>query len=183
MFCNITELIIPIYALNYGMVRVVQHFLLGSILSKLLLVLGSAFFTRGTLDNRRAQVFTEVGDCYSDLISRVTFLNEICYSEIFCINFHISQSVELKLQTTVFLFFFFGAVIGGGAENCLGEYRNVVDGFYGNNVSYPSSFHKHRSLFWEVGVVTLKIQQLYNASDLHELPFLPTKISAEAESY
>ena len=58
------------------MVRVVQHFLLGSILSKLLLVLGSAFFTRGTLDNRRAQVFTEVGDCYSDLISRVTFLNE-----------------------------------------------------------------------------------------------------------
>ncbi|KAK7817162.1 vacuolar cation/proton exchanger 2 [Quercus suber] len=61
MFCNITELIIPIYALKYGMVRVVQHFLLGSILSKLLLVLGSAFFTRGTLDNRRAQVFTEVG--------------------------------------------------------------------------------------------------------------------------
>ncbi|XP_023918175.2 vacuolar cation/proton exchanger 3 isoform X1 [Quercus suber] len=59
MFCNITELIIPIYALKYGMVRVVQHFLLGSILSKLLLVLGSAFFTRGTLDNRRAQVFTE----------------------------------------------------------------------------------------------------------------------------
>lgn len=76
MFCNMTELIIPIYALKYGMVRVVQHFLLGSILSKLLLVLGSAFFTRGTLDNRRAQVFTEVGDCYSDLISRVTFLNE-----------------------------------------------------------------------------------------------------------
>ncbi|KAL0012805.1 hypothetical protein SO802_007913 [Lithocarpus litseifolius] len=59
MFCNITELIIPIYALNYGMVRVVQHFLLGSVLSKLLLVLGSAFFTRGTLHNRRAQVFTE----------------------------------------------------------------------------------------------------------------------------
>ncbi|XP_075667167.1 vacuolar cation/proton exchanger 2-like isoform X6 [Castanea sativa] len=59
MFCNITELIIPIYALKYGMVRVVQHFLLGSTLSKLLLVLGSAFFTRGTLDNRRAQVFTE----------------------------------------------------------------------------------------------------------------------------
>lgn len=58
------------------MVRIVQHFLLGSILSKLLLVLGSAFFTRGTLDNRRAQVFAEVGDCYSDLISRVAFLNE-----------------------------------------------------------------------------------------------------------
>ncbi|KAJ6980574.1 vacuolar cation/proton exchanger 2-like isoform X2 [Populus alba x Populus x berolinensis] len=46
-FGNATELIIAIYALRNGMIRVVQLSLLGSILSNMLLVLGCAFFCGG----------------------------------------------------------------------------------------------------------------------------------------
>lgn len=46
-FGNATELIISIYALRSGMIRVVQQSLLGSILSNMLLVLGCAFFCGG----------------------------------------------------------------------------------------------------------------------------------------
>lgn len=46
-FGNATEMIISIYALKHGMIRVVQQSLLGSILSNMLLVLGCAFFTGG----------------------------------------------------------------------------------------------------------------------------------------
>jgi Ca2+:H+ antiporter len=45
-FGNATELIVAITALNKGLYRLVQLSLLGSILSNMLLVLGSAFFFR-----------------------------------------------------------------------------------------------------------------------------------------
>ncbi|CAN1857043.1 Vacuolar cation/proton exchanger 2 [Linum perenne] len=56
-FGNATELIIAIYALRNGMRRVVQLSLLGSILSNMLLVLGSAFFAGGLVFYRKEQVF------------------------------------------------------------------------------------------------------------------------------
>ncbi|XP_038690961.1 vacuolar cation/proton exchanger 2 isoform X1 [Tripterygium wilfordii] len=58
-FGNATELIISIYALKNGMMRVVQLSLLGSILSNMLLVLGCAFFCGGLVFYRKEQVFSK----------------------------------------------------------------------------------------------------------------------------
>ncbi|GAV74781.1 Na_Ca_ex domain-containing protein [Cephalotus follicularis] len=58
-FGNATELIISIYALRSGMIRVVQLSLLGSILSNMLLVLGCAFFCGGLVFHRKEQVFNK----------------------------------------------------------------------------------------------------------------------------
>ncbi|WZY95680.1 vacuolar cation/proton exchanger 2-like [Brassica napus] len=56
-FGNVTELIISIFALKNGMIRVVQLTLLGSILSNMLLVLGCAFFCGGLVFYQKDQVF------------------------------------------------------------------------------------------------------------------------------
>ncbi|KAH7574700.1 hypothetical protein ACOSP7_030045 [Xanthoceras sorbifolium] len=58
-FGNATELIISIYALKSGMIRVVQLSLLGSILSNMLLVLGCAFFCGGLVFYKKEQVFNK----------------------------------------------------------------------------------------------------------------------------
>ncbi|TYK07175.1 vacuolar cation/proton exchanger 3-like [Cucumis melo var. makuwa] len=58
-FGNATEMIISIYALKSGMIRVVQQSLLGSILSNMLLVLGCAFFTGGIIHHKKVQVFNK----------------------------------------------------------------------------------------------------------------------------
>ncbi|KAK2640052.1 hypothetical protein Ddye_027847 [Dipteronia dyeriana] len=58
-FGNATELIISIYALKSGMIRVVQLSLLGSILSNMLLVLGCAFFCGGLVFYKKEQEFTK----------------------------------------------------------------------------------------------------------------------------
>ncbi|CAH9107510.1 unnamed protein product [Cuscuta europaea] len=58
-FGNATELIISMYALNSGMMRVVQQSLLGSILSNMLLVLGCAFFAGGIVHPNKEQVFNK----------------------------------------------------------------------------------------------------------------------------
>lgn len=58
-FGNATELIISIYALKGGMIRVVQLSLLGSILSNMLLVLGCAFFCGGLICCKKEQVFNK----------------------------------------------------------------------------------------------------------------------------
>ncbi|XP_020587582.1 vacuolar cation/proton exchanger 3-like [Phalaenopsis equestris] len=58
-FGNATELIISIYALKKGMIRVVQQSLLGSILSNMLLVLGFAFFCGGIAYNKKDQIFNK----------------------------------------------------------------------------------------------------------------------------
>lgn len=59
-FGNATELIISIYALKKGMLRVVQQSLLGSILSNMLLVLGCAFFSGGIAFYGKEQSFNKV---------------------------------------------------------------------------------------------------------------------------
>ncbi|KAL9681949.1 hypothetical protein QQ045_013741 [Rhodiola kirilowii] len=58
-FGNATELIISIYALKTGMMRVVQQSLLGSILSNMLLVLGCAFFGGGLVHSHKEQLFNK----------------------------------------------------------------------------------------------------------------------------
>ncbi|XP_022716650.1 vacuolar cation/proton exchanger 5-like isoform X2 [Durio zibethinus] len=58
-FGNATELIISIYALKSGMIRVVQLSLLGSILSNMLLVLGCAFFCGGLVYPGKEQAFSK----------------------------------------------------------------------------------------------------------------------------
>ncbi|CAK9179815.1 unnamed protein product [Ilex paraguariensis] len=58
-FGNATEMIISIYALKNGMIRVVQQSLLGSILSNMLLVLGCAFFSGGIIHYQKVQVFNK----------------------------------------------------------------------------------------------------------------------------
>lgn len=59
-FGNATEMIISIYALKNGMIRVVQQSLLGSILSNMLLVLGCAFFCGGLVHHQKVQLFNKV---------------------------------------------------------------------------------------------------------------------------
>jgi Ca2+:H+ antiporter len=56
-FGNATEMIICIFALKNNMIRVVQLSLLGSILSNMLLVLGSAFLFGGLAHPKKAQTF------------------------------------------------------------------------------------------------------------------------------
>ncbi|XP_010252961.1 PREDICTED: vacuolar cation/proton exchanger 2-like isoform X2 [Nelumbo nucifera] len=58
-FGNATELLISIFALKNGMVRVVQQSLLGSILSNMLLVLGCAFLSGGIVHCKKDQVFNK----------------------------------------------------------------------------------------------------------------------------
>lgn len=58
-FGNATELIISMYAMKHGMLRVVQQSLLGSILSNMLLVLGCAFFCGGIVHPNKEQVFNK----------------------------------------------------------------------------------------------------------------------------
>ncbi|GFZ04370.1 cation exchanger 2 [Actinidia rufa] len=58
-FGNATEMIISLYALKNGMIRVVQQSLLGSILSNMLLVLGCAFFTGGIIHHEKLQQFNK----------------------------------------------------------------------------------------------------------------------------
>ncbi|XP_074269528.1 vacuolar cation/proton exchanger 3-like isoform X1 [Silene latifolia] len=60
-FGNATEMIISMYALKVGMIRVVQQSLLGSILSNMLLVLGCAFFTGGIVHYPKVQRFDKSG--------------------------------------------------------------------------------------------------------------------------
>ncbi|PIN11787.1 Ca2+/H+ antiporter VCX1 [Handroanthus impetiginosus] len=58
-FGNATEMIISMYALKNGMIRVVQQSLLGSILSNMLLVLGCAFFCGGIVHRQKVQNFNK----------------------------------------------------------------------------------------------------------------------------
>lgn len=58
-FGNATELIISMYAMKHGMLRVVQQSLLGSILSNMLLVLGCAFFCGGIFHPKKEQLFNK----------------------------------------------------------------------------------------------------------------------------
>ncbi|KAG5176981.1 Sodium/calcium exchanger protein-domain-containing protein, partial [Tribonema minus] len=59
-FGNAPELVFAVQALRANQVRVVQASLLGSILSNLLLVLGSSFFAGGLFSGKKEQLFNRV---------------------------------------------------------------------------------------------------------------------------
>ena len=58
-FGNLTEMIVSVFALQAGLLRVVQLSLLGSVLSNMLLVLGCAFFAGGV--HFKEQTFNQAG--------------------------------------------------------------------------------------------------------------------------
>ncbi|KAM0029209.1 putative calcium/proton exchanger, sodium/calcium exchanger membrane region [Helianthus debilis subsp. tardiflorus] len=58
-FGNATELIISLFAMKQGMLRLVQQSLLGSILSNMLLVLGCALFSGGITHLNKEQMFNK----------------------------------------------------------------------------------------------------------------------------
>ncbi|KAI3708202.1 hypothetical protein L2E82_37348 [Cichorium intybus] len=58
-FGNATELIISLFAMKQGMLRLVQQSLLGSILSNMLLVLGCALFSGGIVHRNKEQIFNK----------------------------------------------------------------------------------------------------------------------------
>ncbi|CAN0928246.1 Vacuolar cation/proton exchanger 2 [Linum grandiflorum] len=72
-FGNATEMIVSVFALKSGMIRVIQQSLLGSILSNLLMVLGCAFFVGGIVHHdKKVQVFNKAAaavDCGFLLVS------------------------------------------------------------------------------------------------------------------
>ncbi|CAM9315387.1 unnamed protein product [Discosporangium mesarthrocarpum] len=59
-FGNAPELVFSIQALRANQLRVVQASLMGSILSNLLLVLGSSFFFGGIFSGKKQQYFNSV---------------------------------------------------------------------------------------------------------------------------
>ena len=80
-FGNATEMIISIYALKNGMIRVVQQSLLGSILSNMLLVLGCAFFTGGIIHYEKVQIFNKVD--LHDLLEIYSLKFAVCWNFAF----------------------------------------------------------------------------------------------------
>jgi Ca2+:H+ antiporter len=72
-FGNATEMIIAVYALKNGMIRVVQQSLLGSILSNMLLVMGCAFFAGGVVHRNKDQIFSKVMFVWLFFSSSVTW--------------------------------------------------------------------------------------------------------------
>ena len=81
-FGNATEVIICLFALQNGLIRVVQLSLLGSILSNVLLVQGCAFFLGGISHLDRGQKFSKVkkllfAPCFICFSARAT--RQCCY--------------------------------------------------------------------------------------------------------
>ena len=109
-FGNATELIISIYALKSGLIRVVQLSLLGSILSNLLL--GCAFFCGG-LFCQKEQQFQEVCVC---VYARV-------YSNLSCI-FHAKSGRSGMQETAVNSGLLLMAVMGLRFSSCSSLYTH-----------------------------------------------------------
>lgn len=133
-------MIISIYALKNGMIRVVQQSLLGSILSNMLLVLGCAFFTGGIVHYQKVQVFNKV-----DLQILLNLVPWIFFSVGSLTFFHLDV---MNLHPNVVTF----ATV---CRRC--EFRIAVDGCHGVNVSSCASFYTLRGPFREVRVISFKI--------------------------
>lgn len=134
-FGNATELIISIYALRNGMIRVVQQSLLGSILSNMLLVLGCAFLAGGLVYSKREQVFNKV--CFLRHENRFFwFLSFLHHMHIFGAKAQIVQ------------------IFSGSSFSKLWI---AIDGSHGPAVSSCPSFYTHRIALWEVRVGPVKV--------------------------
>ena len=116
-FGNATEIIISIFALKSGLIRIVQLSLLGAILSDLLLVLGCAFFCGG-LVLQKEQLFNKV-----DVITR--------FSEFFFFFLIVLLSFMLKL---IYVWY---------AGNRCDKLRIAVGGSHGPTFTNCSSLYTH----------------------------------------
>lgn len=154
-FGNATEMIISLYALNNGMMRVVKQSLLGSILSNMLLVLGCAFFCGGIVHHQKVQVFSKVIIFWSIVSSsNVQWSKRFCLLWMWCftvISYFLSYNV---LSLMLYANRNDDRYIAG---NCYREFRIVIDGSHGHIVSGCTSFHPHRSAFWEVRAGSFKV--------------------------
>ncbi|XP_074585623.1 LOW QUALITY PROTEIN: vacuolar cation/proton exchanger 3-like [Curcuma longa] len=74
---NVTELIIAIFALQKGKIEVLKYSLLGSILSNLLLVLGSSLFSGGLANLHSEQLFDRK---QADVNTALLLLGALCHS-------------------------------------------------------------------------------------------------------
>jgi Ca2+:H+ antiporter len=75
-FGNVTEVIIALFALREGKITVVKCSLLGSILSNLLLVLGTSLFFGGLANLGTEQPYDKV------TISAIYFLLLLCHFQV-----------------------------------------------------------------------------------------------------
>ncbi|XP_042381602.1 vacuolar cation/proton exchanger 3-like isoform X1 [Zingiber officinale] len=73
---NVTELIIAIFALQQGKIEVLKYSLLGSILSNLLLVLGSSLFSGGLANLHSDQLFDRK---QADVNTALLLLGALCH--------------------------------------------------------------------------------------------------------
>ncbi|KAI3804882.1 hypothetical protein L1987_26748 [Smallanthus sonchifolius] len=94
-FGNATELIISLFAMKQGMLRLVQQSLLGSILSNMLLVLGCALFSGGITHRNKEQMFNK-----SNAGMNVGLLLMAVMALIFPTVLHVTHT-ELHIGTSV----------------------------------------------------------------------------------
>jgi len=104
---NATEMIIAILALHQNKIHVVKFSLLGSILSNLLLVLGSSLLCGGLANLKREQRYDRVSICYFSLFNyRLCILKEY--------NWQPKLRAEIiKFVTNFFIFIFISLVVKG----------------------------------------------------------------------
>ncbi|MFS8019872.1 putative calcium/proton exchanger CAX, sodium/calcium exchanger membrane region [Helianthus anomalus] len=98
-FGNATELIISLFAMKQGMLRLVQQSLLGSILSNMLLVLGCALFSGGITHLNKEQMFNKLC-CQSNVGMSVGLLLMAVMSLIFPTVLRVTNT-ELQIGTSV----------------------------------------------------------------------------------
>ncbi|KAJ0774080.1 putative calcium/proton exchanger, sodium/calcium exchanger membrane region [Helianthus annuus] len=98
-FGNATELIISLFAMKQGMLRLVQQSLLGSILSNMLLVLGCALFGGGITHLNKEQMFNKLC-CQSNVGMSVGLLLMAVMALIFPTVLRVTNT-ELQIGTSV----------------------------------------------------------------------------------
>nr|XP_043630229.1 vacuolar cation/proton exchanger 3-like [Erigeron canadensis] len=104
-FGNATELIISLFALKQGMLRLVQQSLLGSVLSNMLLVLGCALFCGGIANHNKEQLFNK-----SNARMNVGLLLMAVMAISFPTALHVTQT-ELDIGTSILVLSRFSSCI------------------------------------------------------------------------
>ncbi|XP_078177782.1 vacuolar cation/proton exchanger 1a-like isoform X1 [Carex rostrata] len=111
---NATELIIALFALHNGQIEVVKWSLLGSVLSNLLLVLGTSLFAGGIKHLRRPQIFDKK---QSDIGIGLLFVAGFCHLLILVYgygyastetNFFPSNQLEMSRLCSIFMLVVYG---------------------------------------------------------------------------
>lgn len=111
---NATELIIALFALHKGQIEVVKWSLLGSVLSNLLLVLGTSLFAGGVKHLRRPQIYDKK---QSDIGIGLLFVAGLCHLLILVYgygyastetDFFPSNQLEMSRVCSIFMLVVYG---------------------------------------------------------------------------